>query len=79
MLVLSRHIWQGRGIVMECVTKDGSTRAVTLAYSPCPSNSLPFTPLLVVLISTFNSTLHVKDVNDPVYNVYRLFFLAHCA
>ena len=64
---------------MERVTKEGRTRAVTLAYSPCPSNSLPFTPLLVVMISTFHSTLHVKAVNDPAYNDYRLFFLAHYA
>ena len=75
MLVPSRHNWQGRGIVMERVTNEGRTRAVNLAYSPCPSNSLPFTPLLVVIIST----LHVKFVNDPLYNVYRLFFLAHYA
>ena len=79
MFVPSRHNGQGRGIVMERVMKEGRTRGVTLAYSPCPSNSLPFTPLLVVMISTFHSTLHVKVVNDRVYNDYRLFFLAHYA
>jgi len=79
MLVPSRHNWQGRGIVMERVTNEGRTRAVNLAYSPCPSNSLPFTPLLLLLISTFHSTLHVNAVNDTVYDVYRFVFLAHYA
>ena len=68
MLVPSRHNLQGRRIVMECVMNEGRTKDITLSCSLHPSNSLPFTPLLVVMMvlhrqENKNSKKFVSDMN----------------
>ena len=68
MLGPSRHNLQGRGIVMGCVMNEGRTKEVTLSCSLHPSNSLPFTPLPVVMMvlhrqENKNSKKFVSDMN----------------
>ena len=72
MCVPSRNNWQGIGIVMECVMKERRIREVTLSYSLHPSNNLPFTPLLVVMMVCMDDRMITLRINYLTMKVNQL-------